>query len=59
VLEKKPGPDPKVGSDTSAANGKYEVEEKNADGRYYAKAAESTVGVATCLAAKSAPVNVG
>lgn len=53
VLRKKPGPDKKVGSDRTSANGKWSFDEPDASGTFFAKVAASTVEAGTCLAAQS------
>ena len=58
-FEKKKGKDPKLGSDTTGANGTYSLKEKNAEGRFYAEVRQTSVSGGTCLAAKSKTIKVG
>ena len=59
VFLQKSGPDKRIGSATTAANGTFKVKKKAKPGRYYATAAASSVaGAANCQAAESKKVNV-
>jgi hypothetical protein len=54
LFAKKPGKDPRIGSDRTNDKGKFLVGARGRDGSYYAKAAEVTEAtVGTCLAARS------
>ncbi len=54
VFEKEKGKDPKAGSDKTNGAGKFSIEERGADGRFYATVKQTTVeGVGICLAATS------
>jgi hypothetical protein len=59
VFEKKKGKDPKLGSDETNENGKYSLKETNAEGKFYAKVKQTSLGGSTCLAARSKTINVG
>jgi hypothetical protein len=60
VLKREKGRNPSVGSDTTDERGKYSLKDKNAEGKFYARA-EHVPGPAsgTCLAAKSETIRVG
>ena len=59
VFEGQKGKDPRVGKATTQANGKYLVEEKNPEGRFYAKVKQTSTSAGTCLAAKPGAIKVG
>jgi hypothetical protein len=59
VFEKKKGKDPKLGSRTTNANGKYSLKEKNAQGKFYAQVGQTSTSAGPCLAAQSKAIKVG
>lgn len=44
VYKKRPGPDKKVGSDLTNTNGRWVVDKRHANGRYYAKVRGTDIG---------------
>lgn len=60
VFKKRPGKDHKVGSDHSDKAGRWRVEDRNADGTFYAQVKKKILGDGTiCLARKSRKLKVG
>jgi hypothetical protein len=53
VFEKKKGKDPKLGTSTTKANGRYSLKRERSGGRFYAKAGLSSSSGGTCLATRS------
>jgi PKD repeat protein len=59
VFKKRKGNDPKLGSATTNASGKYSLTKKKAGGNFYAKIDQSSSSGGTCLAAQSKTLKVG
>jgi hypothetical protein len=59
VFKKDKGPDTKIGKATTKPSGSYSVGDTGKKGTYYSKTPKSTVGVHTCKAAKSPPLDLG
>jgi hypothetical protein len=59
VHKRKPGKDPRIGSDRTNADGAWSEKEKNADGRFYAKVGSSDVAGGSCPDVKSRTMKVG
>jgi hypothetical protein len=59
VFENRKGRDPRLGSATTDASGRYSLRQKAAAGRYYAAVAETSTSTDACLAAQSKPIAVG
>jgi 6-phosphogluconolactonase (cycloisomerase 2 family) len=60
VFRKKKGPDKKLGSKDTDANGKWKLKQKNADGKFYATVGETVLpDDDVCLAVQSKKTKVG
>jgi hypothetical protein len=58
VFERRKGADRRVGSDRSAANGRWELRERNASGEFYAVIESKSVAGAYCAGAQSKGVSI-